>query len=447
VGDGGPRRFGRLRLSARLRSFLHDSAWLLLAKLVTAGATLAVGAILARLLAPADLAVYLLALGLSLALGHIAALGVNLSGMRFIAEAMARGDEASARSTISAALAAGTGGSLLVVAAIAVFPGPWLASVLADRPVDGASLLAIGLWTATLAFRMILWGAFRGLSQTAIGAWFEGAIGMSLTALIFASLWLAGSSVSLPSALWISAAAGGCTALGGWLLLASRTGFLGEGAIGPKVRPLVRVGLPIMLAHFLIVATPQAGLWALTIVRPLDEVADFGVALRLMLAASIVFMLSNQALGPLMAGMLARSETRELERFIRRTTTALLGVCGLVALPLLVFPDILIGLVFGPAYLGAVAAFVVLTLAQLAQVAFGPAQILLQMADRERGQMGLSILALAVNLLLAVPLSHLLGPVGAALATGGAIVLRAAGAAFVAYRSLGLVTLPTLRLR
>jgi O-antigen/teichoic acid export membrane protein len=313
-------------------------------------------------------------------------------------------------------------------------------------PGQGA-LLAIGLWVATTAVRLVLWGLFRGIDATHLGAWFDGAIGMLLTGLVFATLYFAEVPVGLDSALWISAMAGLVAMLFGIGLLLNRIRRLPRaGTLAPlRTDRLIRVGLPIMVTQLSIVAMPQAGLWVLAATRPLAEAAQFGVAVRLMLAASFVFMLGNQIFGPLMAGMVAQGKQRELERFIRRTTSLLLAVCVLVALPLLLLPKTTIAIVFGETYVAAAPVFVVLILAQIAQVCFGPAQMLLQMADRERGQMMLSVLAFGLSLALTLPLSNLAGSMGAAIATGLAIVLRAAAASFIARRQLGILTVPGLR--
>jgi O-antigen/teichoic acid export membrane protein len=441
------------RLPPPFRSWFGDGLWLLSAKIVSSIATLGASALVARLLQPEELAIYLLAFGLSLALAQLATFGTQLTGMRFVAEGMALGDMPAVQRAVIASLLLGLGGAVLLAAAITLFPGPWLVELVGERRFWRADLFAISCWTATFGFRLILWGLFRGIEETRVGAWFDGAIGMSLTAAAFAFVLLQGKTLTLSSALWISVAAGGLATMVGLLVLAASMPrpARGEGAPDPAGlleigRTLMRVGLPIMASRFLLVATPQAVLWVMALMRPLDETADFAIALRLMLATSIIFVLSNQVLGPMMARMIVQGERAQLETFIRHATAIILIVCSLVALPLLVIPQTLIEIIFGKAYGGAAPALVVLTLAQLLQVFFGPAQLLLQMADRERGQMYLSLLALAANVSLAVPLSYFMGSLGAAIATALAIALHSGAATLLAHRSLGIVTLPRFSL-
>jgi O-antigen/teichoic acid export membrane protein len=431
------------RLPPRFRRFFADGVWLFLGKLVATGATLLVTALLARMLEPAALGVFLLALSLSTTLCRLGSLGVNFSAVRFMAEALALHRPADARWVAIRCYFYGLGGASVLFLLIGLFPGPQIAENFVWSQSLADNLWLIGLWAAFTSQRLVLFDSFRGLGEARLGTWFDGAMAMGLAALLFAIWWAVDLPFSLETSILICAiSAAGAVFVGTvfLIMLLHRLIATSVGATGKQ--PLLRLGLPLMMSGFVIAGTIQVSLWVLTALRPIEEVAVFGLASRMMLAVSLVFILAHQLFAPLMASMMARGERAELEDFVRTTITIVLAGCVLISLPLIIFPRQLLTLLFGESYAVGAWPLVILTLAQLVQVISGPAQTLLSMSGNERAFLALSLVAFVLAALLTAVLSPVYGALGAAIATAVAIAGRSIGATVVAYRRCGIATWP-----
>lgn len=100
---------------------------------------------------------------------------------------------------------------------------------------------------------------------------------------------------------------------------------------------------------------------------------------------------------PTIARLHAQSETIRLQKFVTYSAYAQTGGVVLLSLPLLIAPNLLLSLVFGKAFAGAGAALRIIALGQIANAAFGPNVVLLNMTHHERRVTRAMAIGLALN--------------------------------------------------
>ena len=151
------------------------------------------------------------------------------------------------------------------------------------------------------------------------------------------------------------------------------------------------------------------------------EVGTYFAAKRL----TSLTVLPELALNTVLAHALARRHAEDpaaLQRMFTLATRGLVAVTAAVAIPLVLLAAPLVGLL-GDDFAAAVDPLVVLTLGQLANMAFGPTAVLLLVTGHEGGTARRLAIAVAVNVALNLALIPQLGASGAALATVGSMLL------------------------
>lgn len=442
------------RLPARLRpalaggvaKILGGGLWLMLAKAVFMAASLVVNVLLARTLSQADASLFVLVQGLALVLGLLASLSTGQAAVRFLGEAR-RERPGEVPGIVEAALAIAFLASLAVGFLVAVWPVPGLLARYRPGLVGEAALLVpLAAWTLFVALRWTVFRSFVGLGEFRRGAWFDGGVGTCLFASGLALLWAAGAAGDLRLTLGLGIGAYLVESALGVALLRRRLRHalgLAPRARRPRLwRDLVVVGAPMMAANLILQLTNQIPLWFLSATRPIEEVALFGFAFRLMVAVSVVFAIGAQAALPEIARLLAAGEKAQLQRLLRRTNLVILAATTLLALPFLLVPGLVVTTLFGQAYAAAAAPLAILALAELAQAAAGPAQVVLSMAKRERTFLLVSALTCLAVPLLCLALVPSLGATGAAIATATASVARTFACLHLCKRLTGISTTP-----
>ncbi len=130
----------------------------------------------------------------------------------------------------------------------------------------------------------------------------------------------------------------------------------------------------------------------------------------------------NRILAPLISASVAKSEHARLQSLLNwGAIFASLGALP-AALIFLVFPEEVLGLVFGPDYTAGGHSLMILTCGYLVSAALGSVGLALNMSRFERDVAAGMAVAALVNLILNIPLIHLYGIEGAAIATSASLI-------------------------
>ena len=144
------------------------------------------------------------------------------------------------------------------------------------------------------------------------------------------------------------------------------------------------------------------------------DVGLFRIAVVTATMAATPMVILNRVNMPMISRLYARSEWGPLQKVV--TYSAYLQTAGVVllSLPLLLFPEFLLSLVFGASFAPAAAALRIISLAQIANAAFGPNVALLNMTHNERRVTRAMIVGVTLNAITVLLMARMFGMVGGA---------------------------------
>ena len=380
-------------------------------KVFTWGMRLVLAVLLARFLGASDYGLYTIALSVAAVASALSVFGLDAAMIRFVAIAIARGDEARARGiaqvgiVIPAFLSCLVGMGVAIAAeplAVTVIGEPALAPVLRVGAVLVPALVANSLLTATL----------QGIRRIGQSVWAEQFVQPVLRAAILVAFAVMGLTAQLAVvATLLSTVAVGL--LMAWYVQRS---LAWTGRATRPTKEIVRFSLPVYFSN--IVHTFGGNLQTL-LLGGLSSVASagvFAVASQLQLIGSLFHMAIVRSTMPAFAELHDAGERRRLEGLYQATSKWTFSLNVPFFLVALGFADTLM-LVFGPEFVQGADALVVLAVGNLVSSATGTSGAMLDMTGHTAMKLVNSTLAvgLAIGLNLALIPSY--GVLGAAIAS------------------------------
>ena len=315
--------------------------------------------VMARALSPAELGVLTLAIAIVSSLGGLAALGTNASAAQGVAAWRARGDLVRARDAGRAALAlAGTAGAIAALAlaagaAAALVAGKEIAPMLL-RLTPAAAAIAVG--TAVL-------GISRGWGDVAGRAWVRDTGGGLLR--LAGVIWGAARGAPQVALGW---AAGTVASESLFFLWARRRQFWTRRQAG---LPGLRAQRPFALLSLLLQAAQWSDVLLLGALAPSAAVGLYGVARGVGRVLEIAAESAGHRFLPAASGRAAQSGGLAIGPLYRRTRSLVAVLVWPVAAPFLIYPERLLGDLFGSAYAPAAAPLRLLVAGLLVSVVCG----------------------------------------------------------------------------
>lgn len=401
------------------RAVARRGAGVLALRVVALGLSVGTGVLLARLLGPSGFGVYETAMAWAGVLGVAAGLGAEKLVVREVAAAREVGDWSRVRGVVRAAVL-GTAGTAALVAVTA-----WIASATAgDHVPTGFVLVAVGI------VPIVAWTRIGQASLQGIGAVVRGQI----PELIVAPLVLCGSLVGCVLLMdegaldartalvcQLAAVAAGLA----WVAVSwrqARGAPLRETAPRYELLRWARAVVPLCGITALLVVHARANVVLLDVLSSSEQVGLFGSANRAAALLTIGLVAANAVLAPTVAGLHASGRRGELQSAAVRCTRWAFAVALPIA-ALFVFGGDLVLSLFGSGFVAAHDALVVLSLAQLLNVAMGSVGLILMMAGHARDTFVGLLAGALVNLSLDFALIPSHGALGAAIATGAGVVV------------------------
>lgn len=390
----------RARFALLMRSrLISGGVWALSGRVAVALASLAINALLARLLSPDEMGVYFIAITWVAIAALIAQLGLGHAVIRLLGEALNRSDGGAARGTVASVMRLGMVGAIAMGALTYTAPGHWAAENLFRSPlmtaVLGATALVVFLTSLQNLFAEILRGFHDIPRATLAGGMFAS---LAFAALLGLQMVLDGQT-TLRFALWSNVIALLVSVLFGgyWVIRA-----LAPLPRAKSVSHSALLGLtgPMLLITVCSLLLMQADLWILGMFRPQTEVAIYGAASRLAATLWMINGILAAVLPPLIARQCARNEIPALQRLMRAAATA----SALAALPIVaafaVFPSEILGLIYGTYYAQGAAVLAFLSIGWFANIFLGMRGYVLLMSGHERSLMRIMLVSAGLNLVL-----------------------------------------------
>jgi O-antigen/teichoic acid export membrane protein len=212
-------------------------------------------------------------------------------------------------------------------------------------------------------------------------------------------------------------------------------------SVGSSPARLLRSGSTFTLATLASVTVPQAGVWLLAVVAPVEEVAVFSVAVRIAVLVAVPTAIGMRTLAPRIAAASGSGRLAALHEPVRRFAVWSTAVTALAVAVLAAAGDALLPAVFGTGYDAALVPALVMCAGVLVNAWTGPCSVVLSHAGRQRI---VAVSALVSSLAfggLAIWWGWAWGGTGVAAAAAVAMSMRNLHLARAAHRTLGIRTI------
>lgn len=285
----------------------------------------------------------------------------------------------------------------------------------------GPFCLAMALIPLT-ALTLLRQAAMQAIGRVIEGQFPEYLIRPVLILALVVALGLFGSLTPMIAVGANVAGVGGAAVVGALMLRRALPRIIRSAGSAYETRNWLRASLPMMLT---------GGVWtanyylATLIVGVLAGAASAGVYAVAERGSSLIVMMllaGNMALGPVVARLYAKGDRAGLERESTRVARATFALSLPVALILVLFPQLYLGL-FGEGFSSGATALVILVAGQVFNAAAGPAGNVLMMTRHEIAAAGGVAVGLAANVVLGVVLVPSIGVTGGAIAFTASLVL------------------------
>lgn len=347
-------------------------------------------ALIARLLAPADVGVYFLLVSIVMLGVTVAQGGLQVAVVRLAAEAVAQGLPGRARGAVVRTLLLGGAAAVLIGAAM-VAAGPVTSARFTGTTLSLNTLVLAGTWVVLLTLLSLAAESLRGLQQHRLASIFGSAMPNLANLAALGALAAFALATSLDQVLAVVVAVLAGVALLALAALRRHLVALGQAATVP-LREMLAVAGPLLVTSLAIFVTTQMDLWLVGLFCGKQDVALYGASARLVLLVMMPMLIGNVVLPPLVAELHGRGETQRLENLVRTTAT----LSGLIAVPVLLVVFFaagpILGIAYGDYYRGGATVLVLLCAGQTLNVLAGPGAVVLMMTGGQREVMAISAL-------------------------------------------------------
>ena len=426
----------RRSLGQRLVS---GSSWAFLGRTVALPAGMLQAMLLARLLTPAELGTYFLALSLAGLAAIVAQIGMGRTMVLLVASAVATDRPQAARHAIGVALALTCITGALAALALADGPGRWIAGLLQDAAGLQTVLGTVALLLLAVALIDLCAEIFRGLHDLRWASLFGDQLLQRITLVAcLGVVWWSAWPVDLERVVLMALGSASAVLLAGILVLRRRlAGLPRHGAPWPT-RTVLRHGPPFLFVRLNIWLLAGADLWILGMFRPAEEVAIYGAASRVALIVGTPLTVANAALAPMIAELHSQGQRQRLEHLVRAAATLSALPSLLVVVLYLAAGGALLGLVFTEDYARGFPVLILLALGQWLHVCLGSCGISLTMTGNQRDVMRISILFSVLTVLGFLAVAGPFGMVGIGAVAACSITLYNTALAWQAWRRVGI---------
>lgn len=376
--------------------------------------------LLARAGGPEVLGSYAMAIQTAQLVSILAVVGCDQLALREVAAHLRLGDKAAAASHMRHYLKFVAPLAALVTGLYA--GGVWLLLNAGFAPAQEGALLAATGFVAANAFYLMGLGIVRGLGNAVRAQLFDGLFTVPLALALGLLLLNGGRIEAVSSVLAATACLIGLMALL-FGLVWRQTRDWGAVAVPDAPSPW-RDGAPMMLISFLMFFGQWLPQFLAGTLGSAADAGAFRAAWQVAMPFAVIYSTVATMMSAPVSGDLRQGRPDLAHRRLRRYRYAALASTLPVAVPLLIWPEPVLILLFGPAFAGAAPLLQWLVGANMLAILAGPSGAIITMAGRSRETMPWMIAGAALMLGLAFALVPRLGITGLAMAYAGGYALR-----------------------
>lgn len=427
---------------------LRGSAWVFVGRMASIVLGVAVNALLARLLTKNDLGGYFVASSIVMIGSTVACLGLNKTVVRMIASSLAMNQPGRAGDALKITFGIGSVSALALAAFLAWGPGEEFALNFFGSQAVADAMPYVAAWLAAMTLQVLVAESFRGFKRFKAATLFSGLFVDIFSVVVFGTLWIQNAHPSLSEIIFVLLALTAATSFIGLVKLFAKLPRLkGRGVAEPG--EMMRISLPLLVVSLssFFVGT-GVDLWVVAHFEPIDQVALYGAAAKLMFVVSTPLIIVSQVVPPIIAQLYTQDRRSELEHALRSTAT-LAGIPAAGALLVLMGAGgLVLELVYGSDFFRqAWTVLVILGAARLFAVYTGSCGVALTMTGHQTLMMRLTLLTAVISVALELALVQPFGIVGVAVATLIAQVLQNTAQLIATHRVIGIWTHAELSLK
>jgi len=432
------------------KNLIRGGAWAAASKGLLSLVTLAINALLTRMLPPEDIGIYFLLFSLVSVLALAAQAGMHQAIVRLVAETRSAGNTPLAISIIRSAYLLVAATTLLVCAVFAGGAGTWISSRFFHLTLPDEVIYMAAAWIAAFTFRSLIAETFRGLHDIKHASLFEGLLDGLVFFGMLGVLHVLYTRGDLSQVILLAIAASCMNIFVASIILRkvlkARQHTTGVYENPFEIRQLLSTAWPLWVTSITLFVLAQTDLWIMGMLREQSEVGVYGAVRRLAVLVSISLMVANSVIPPLIAELNANEEHDKLERVLRATATVA-ALPALFALALFIFAaEPILRIIYGEYYAAGASILILLSLGQLVNVWCGSCGYVLMMTGHQIAMMKISILCGAISVALAFYLIPGFGGPGAAASVSTGLIIQNLLMLFAVRRHLGIWTQIDIRL-
>jgi O-antigen/teichoic acid export membrane protein len=155
-----------------------------------------------------------------------------------------------------------------------------------------------------------------------------------------------------------------------------------------------------------------------------SNVADYGLALRLVSISSVILIITNGLVGPHYSNLWKKNRIVELKEHFTQLCIFMAGLALVILVTFFVFGELMLELLYGQKYVEIFSLLNILSLGQAVVLATGPVAFMLMMSDSKEKHKVSLLIALLLNITLNIMLIPSYGAIGAAIATAVSLVCK-----------------------
>jgi O-antigen/teichoic acid export membrane protein len=292
------------------------------------------------------------------------------------------------------------------------------------RPSPLCLALAFGAPVVPLlALSRVRGGALQGLHHIVRGQVPANFLRPVVQSLILLLAYAVGLALNPANAMVINAMASSVAYVIAAYWLAQRLPVAVPAEIVHAGREWLASSIPMALTDGMRVLQSELSILLLGLLTAPAQVGLFRVAAATAFAAATPIAVINHVAFPVIARLHEENNRPRLQRTVTGLAQMQFGAVLLLSAPLIVAPEFLLTLIFGPEFAPAGGALRILALAQVVNAAFGPNIALLNMTRNERRVTRAMAIGLALNIVAVAALASVWGPTGPAIALFASLLL------------------------
>lgn len=364
------------------KRLLGDGTWAFSAKLLTGVAQILVAAVLARMLTVEEFGQFQSLQRVVMLGGILGSFGLAMVAVRKVAKGIARGQVDYSYAAIRDISRTILLVSLLLALLVLLFGRPFIEMVAGE--ISQGSLVLLSVLVVVAAFQQILPEFFRGLHDIRFSSLFSGASSNSILLLAVAAAMASGATLGLFDALLIYCCSfflAVCMAAIVLIKMVRRWNVCSQLYL-PTKKILVS-GKPMLFSLLILFVVKQADVWLVASFVSLEVAAYYAAVSRMIFVLTVPLMVANAVIKPMLAKQLVEQNVSEAQQLTTLVTRGTFVVGLLPALIMFIWPQEILGLIFGDYYRAGDDVLRILACAQVITLFFGPCSAVLAMAGKE----------------------------------------------------------------